>query len=72
MLQDVHEESINDPGECGSQPPPKRPHFEYSSQDISSYITLSSTDKTDDKKYQMIVDHFVPDASFKFPKASNG
>ena len=32
----------------------------------------SSTDKTDDKKYQMIVDHFVPDATYKFPKASNG
>ena len=36
-----------------------------------SYIALPSVDKTDDKKYQLIVDHFVPDATFKFPKDTN-
>ena len=69
---DVREESVDDPGECGSQPPVKHPHFNHSIRDISSYITLSSADKTDDRKYRLIVDHFVPDATYKFPKACNG
>ena len=66
------EESVDDPGECGGQPPTKQPHFDQSRRDISNYIALSSANKTDDKKYQLIIDHFVSDATYKFPKAANG
>ena len=69
--EDIHEDSSGEYD--ASLPPSKRPHFEYCPRDISNYIALSSADKSDDsKKYGVIVDHFVPDAMYKFPKASNG
>ena len=42
-------------------------HLEFPC-DILSYIAPPSVDKTDDKKYQLIVHHFVPVTTYKFPK----
>ena len=65
---------MHDSEECGGQlqPPAKRPPcFEQSWQDIPNYTAHSSTNRTDDKKYQLIVDHLVLDATYKFLKAAN-
>ena len=56
-----------------SQPIAKRVHaVDQSNQDVVLYIALPSAEKTDSKKYHLIVDHFVPNACYKFPKAANG
>ena len=56
---ETSEESVESPA-LSSEPPAKRAHLE-SRLDIASYIALPSAEQTDDKKYQLIVDHFVPD-----------
>ena len=55
-----------------SQPPIKQLHLEPPHQDIASYIDLASSDRTDDRKYKLIVGHFVPGTAYKFHKATNG
>ena len=69
------EESVESPAER-SEPPAKRVHLDPPESrlrlDIASYIALPSAEQTDDKKHQLIVHHFVPDATYKFPKAASG
>ena len=69
------EESVESPAER-SEPPAKRVHLDPPESplrlDIASYIVLPSAEQTDDKKHQLIVHHFVPDATYKFPKAASG
>ena len=62
-FSDDESDSVDSLGVCSGQPPAKQLHLE-SHRDISSYIALPSVNKTGDKKYQLIVDHFVPDASY--------
>ena len=61
------------PAEC-SQPSAKHVRLDQaeSCRDILSYIDLSLDNKTDNTKYQLIVDHFMPTVTYKFPKAANG
>ena len=53
------------------EPPYNRLHVDLDPQDIFNYITLPSHDKTNDRKYQVISGHFIPDTLF-FPKATSG
>ena len=64
------EDSVDSPAE----PSPKRVHLDQPEPrlDIVSYIAMTPAEKTDAKKYQVIVDSVLPDATYKFPKAANG
>ena len=71
MSSEVHDLSSSQPfgisteeGSNLSQPPIKQLHLEPPHQDIASYIDLASSDKTEDKKYKLIVGHFVPGTAY--------
>ena len=52
------------------QPPAKQLHLE-SDHDILSYMSLPSVAKTDSNKYQLIIQYFVSENTYKFPKDAN-
>ena len=56
---------------CSTPPPEKQPRISPDSSDIGVYTRFTSS-VTDHDRYQLIVHHFVPDPSYKFPKHTDG
>ena len=52
-------------------PPEKQPRLSPE-KDIGSFTKKASADVTDHDKYQLIVNHFVPEPAYNFPKNAGG
>ena len=52
-------------------PPEKQPRLSPET-DIGSFTKKASADVTDHDKYQLIVNHFVPEPAYNFPKTAGG